>query len=263
MPEHILDSILAESRAVLPELRRQRPAFEAAAAARPPAPEWVRSLRRDDVAVIAEVKRRSPSRGALDEAVDTIALARTYSAGGAAAISVLTQESRFGGSIEVLRDIADAVRAPLLRKDFIVDEVQLLEARAAGAAAALLIVRALEPQVLAQLIAFASGIGLGTLVEAHTAAEIAVAVDSGAEVIGVNARDLDTLQIDTDHAWRMLERVPASLVAVAESGLNDRTDVAAAADAGADAVLVGTALVLASDRLGAVRQLTGVKRRGR
>ena len=207
MPEHILDSILADSRARLTLLRGRAPELERLAAMRPPPARFEDALRSGTISVIAEVKRRSPSLGVISDRVDPVELARAYEDGGAAAISVLTEERRFGGSLADLDAVCGAVRAPALRKDFIVDELQLLEARAAGASAVLLIVRALPPAALARLIDAAATLGLGVLVETHTADEIDRAVSEGATVVGVNARDLDTLEIDCEAAWRLLARV--------------------------------------------------------
>jgi len=259
----VLDSILADSRARLPVLRTRVAELERMAADRPPPPRFEDALRSNTISVIAEVKRRSPSLGVIGAGVDPAALARAYEDGGAAAISVLTEGPHFGGSIGDLDAVSAAVRAPALRKDFIVDELQLLEARAAGASAVLLIVRALAPAALAHLIDDAASLGLGGLVETHTADEIECAISCGATVVGVNARDLDTLEIDCLQAWRLLALVPASVIAVAESGMHARPDVESAAEAGADAVLIGSALVASGTPVDAVRSLQGIARRGR
>ncbi len=263
MPEHILESILAGSHARLAELGGRATDLERMAADRPDPPPFAAALRHPTISVIAEVKRRSPSLGVIGAIADPVALARAYEAGGAAAISVLTEEQRFGGSIADLEAISDAVRIPALRKDFIVGELQLVEARAAGAGAVLLIVRALQPAMLAHLIAAADALRLGVLVETHTAEEIGVALDSGAMVIGVNARDLDTLEINCHRAWQLLAGVPKGVVAVAESGMHSRPDVEAAARAGADAVLMGSALVASTTPADALRSLQGIERLGR
>jgi indole-3-glycerol phosphate synthase len=175
-------------------------------------------------------------------------------------VSVLTDGPFFGGSISDLESVAARVRLPVLRKDFILDESQLLEARAAGAAAILLIVRALPPTRLSALLALARDIGLGTLVEIHTAAELDVAVGLGAPVIGVNSRDLDNFRIDVDAAWRLVAQVPRDRIAVAESGMAAVPDVERAARAGADAVLIGSALSSAADPAGLARALAAVQR---
>ncbi|MEO5826466.1 MAG: indole-3-glycerol phosphate synthase TrpC [Gemmatimonadales bacterium] len=263
MPATLLDAILAHSRQRAAKLHASRASLEAACAVAAPIPDFATALRRSTVAVIAEVKRRSPSLGPIDESVDPVRLAAEYVNGGSAAISVLTEPSRFGGSLEDLRRVSGSVDLPVLRKDFIVDLVQLLEARASGAAAVLLIVRAMTPRELGRLHAEALGIGLGVLVEAHTADEIRIALDAGAGVVGVNARDLDTLQIDCAGAWRMIETIPSDVIAVAESGMGSAADVAAAASAGADAVLIGSALVGAGNAEASVRVMAGIVRRAR
>jgi len=203
------------------------------------------------VAVIAEVKRSSPSKGALAEIADPAALAQDYEAGGAAAISVLTEERRFAGSLEDLVRVRCAVSVPVLRKDFIVTAYQLFEARAAGADMALLIVATLTDPELVSLIERARSIGLTPLVEVHTAEEVLRAVDAGATVIGVNARDLHTLSIEPDTFARLAPTIPDGIVRVAESGVRGPHDVIDLARAGADVVLVGEALVTGRDpRLG-------------
>jgi indole-3-glycerol phosphate synthase len=258
-----LDQILASASARAEALRPHRAALARAAASAPAPPAFQAALRRPDVAVIAEIKRRSPSAGSINPTLDPVQLAGTYAAHGAAAISVLTDQPYFGGSLSDLVNVARAVSLPALRKDFILVEEQLLETRAAGAAAALLIVRALEQRRLSALIQFASTIGLGTLVETHDADEILRAVDAGANIIGVNSRDLDTFVVDVPRALALLQRIPRSVVAVAESGVAHRVQVTAAAGAGADAVLVGGALSGAPDPAQLLSTLAGVTRCGR
>jgi len=258
-----LDQILDSTRRGLVSLRARRAALEREAGFRPAPPAFGRALRRERVAVIAEVKRRSPSAGVIREDLDPAARAALYARHGAAAISVLTDQPHFGGSVDDLRSAAASVAVPLLRKDFILDELQVLEARAAGAAAVLLIVRALAPERLAALLAATREAGLDALVEVHTAAELDRALEAGAGIIGVNSRDLDTFRIDVGAAWALLARVPADRVAIAESGMQQPEDVERAADAGADAVLVGTALSASEDPAALLRRLAGVSRRGR
>jgi indole-3-glycerol phosphate synthase len=258
-----LDAILDATRRGLPAVRARLPELERAAARRPRPPDFASALRRPAIALIAEVKRRSPSVGTINEALDPVALARGYAAGGAAAISVLTDQEFFGGSMADLGAVLGSVDVPVLRKDFILDESQILEARAAGAAAVLLIVRALADAELRRLLAFAVDCGLTPLVETHNADEIVRALDVGATVIGINARDLDTFSIDTAAAWRLLAGVPSHCIAVAESGMATVADVAAASAAGADAVLIGSALARAADPLGLADDLSSVPRRGR
>ena len=207
------------------------------------------------VAVIAEVKRSSPSKGALATISDPAALAAQYEAGGAAAISVLTEERRFGGTLDDLVRVRLAVSVPVLRKDFIVTSYQLFEARAAGADLALLIVAALTDQELTSLIERARSIGLTPLVEAHTADEVRRAVDAGATVIGINARSLQTLEVDPLTFARLAPLIPDGIVRIAESGVRGPHDVIELARNGADVVLVGEALVTGRDPRAGVADL--------
>ncbi|WKW12317.1 indole-3-glycerol phosphate synthase TrpC [Pseudogemmatithrix spongiicola] len=228
-----------------------------------PVPDFAAALRRPQVAVIAELKRSSPSKGTLDASLDAADRTRRYVAGGAAALSILTEPSRFGGSLADLRDARAAVPVPLLRKDFITHEVQLLEARAYGASAVLLIARALDPSELAELGAAATALGLTPLVEIRDEAELTRAVGIPQAVIGVNNRDLETLVIEPEVGARMIPLVPADRVAVYESGITDAAGVARAAALGADAVLVGSSLSVAADVEGTLRALAAVTRTGR
>ncbi|WP_348856629.1 indole-3-glycerol phosphate synthase TrpC [Nocardioides sp. KR10-350] len=208
--------------------------------------------------VIAEVKRRSPSKGALADIPDPASLAQQYAAGGAAAISVLTEQRRFGGSLDDLRAVRAAVDTPILRKDFVVDSYQLLEARAAGADLALLIVTALAEDDLRRLHDEARELGLTVLVEAHDEAETERAVALGAELVGVNARNLKTLTVDPDVFGRLAPLIPDDRVKVAESGIFSSADVKRYVLEGARAVLVGEALVRDGDPEAAVREMTGL-----
>jgi indole-3-glycerol phosphate synthase len=209
--------------------------------------------------VIAEVKRRSPSKGALAEIPDPAALAAAYARGGAAAISVLTEERRFGGSLADLAAVRAAVDTPVLRKDFVVEPYQVLEARAAGADLVLLIVAALDDDDLRRLHDLACELGLRVLVEVHDVAETDRAVALGAELIGVNARNLKTLAVDDDTFGRLAPLVPSDRVLVAESGIGGAGDVARFVGQGARAVLVGEALVRDGDPERAVRAMTGLR----
>ena len=213
-------------------------------------------FRAPGASVIAEVKRRSPSKGDLAPIADPAGLALAYARGGAAAISVLTEERRFGGSLEDLRTVRAAVPTPLLRKDFIVEHYQLHEARAAGADLILLIVAALPGGELGELYAEARALGLRVLVEVHDEAETARAADLGAELVGVNARNLRTLEVDTDTFGRLAPLLPAGVVKVAESGIAGPHDVRRLVGQGADVVLVGEALVRDGDPERAVRAMT-------
>jgi indole-3-glycerol phosphate synthase len=257
-----LDQILRSTRGSLEGLRGRRVALEHDAGASSPPPSFRAALRGRTVAVVAEVKRRSPSAGVIREDLDPGARAALYAAHGAAAISVLTDGPYFGGSVDDLKAVSQRTSIPVLRKDFILDELQILEARAAGAAAVLLIVRALGNR-LSPLLGFAGSLGLDALVEVHTEDELDAALDAGATIVGVNSRDLDTFTIDMEAALGLLARVPAECIAVAESGMTSAPDVQRAAVAGADAVLIGTALSAAASPATLLEGLAGVIRRGR
>ena len=223
----------------------------------PPVRDFAAALRRTDgrVGVIAELKRRSPSKGELAPDLDPNATAKAYEAGGASALSVLTDGPFFGGSLADLGAAAAVCALPILRKDFIVDRYQVVEARAAGADALLLIVSALDDATLGELLAETRAVGLDALVEAHDEDEVARAVRAGAEVIGVNNRDLRTFTVDRELVVRLRSRVPADRVVVAESGIRDAADVARLRAAGVDAMLVGEALMRAPDPAAALRAL--------
>jgi indole-3-glycerol phosphate synthase len=256
----VLDDIVAGVLADLDRRRSQTPESDLRAALadvadpRDPMPHF----RAPGSSVIAEVKRRSPSKGALADISDPARLAAAYAEGGAAAISVLTEERRFGGSLDDLRAVRAAVDTPLLRKDFIVDPYQLLEARAAGADLALLIVAALDDDSLDRLHDEALALGLTVLVEVHDEAEAERAVALGAELVGINARNLKTLGVDPEAFSRLAPLLPDDRVLVAESGITGREDVERYVSAGARAVLVGEALVRDGDPAAAVRAMTGV-----
>jgi indole-3-glycerol phosphate synthase len=259
-----LQQILDSTRRTLPALKARQDALEQDVRGDHLArPSFRAALRRPHLAVIAEVKRRSPSAGSIREDLDPADRAALYAAHGAAAISILTDTPYFGGSVQDLRAAAERCALPLLRKDFIIDEVQILEARAAGASAVLLITRILTRQRLDQLLRCAEVLGLDALVEVHTEPELATALDIGASVIGVNSRDLDTFAVDVETAWKLLAEVPIDRLAVAESGLVQREDVARAAEAGADAVLIGTALSASESPAVLLRELSMVPRHGR
>ncbi|WP_017933832.1 indole-3-glycerol phosphate synthase TrpC [Nocardioides sp. Iso805N] len=210
--------------------------------------------------VIAEVKRKSPSKGHLAEITDPADLAASYARGGAAAISVLTEQRRFGGSLADLRAVRAVVDTPILRKDFIVDDYQLLEARAAGADLALLMCSALDDEALRRLFSYAGELGLTVLVEVHDEEETERAVGLGAELIGVNARNLKTLAVDPAVFGRLAPLIPDDRVKVAESGIFSAADVQTYVAEGARAVLVGEALVKDGDPEAAVRSMTGLTR---
>jgi len=257
-PTGTLGRIIGEASARVAELQRDVDAWRARASGAGARPSFREALRRETVAVIAEVKRQSPSKGAINVGLDAAEQAVAYEAGGAAAISVLTEPAHFGGSPDDLRAVVAAVGIPALKKDFHIDAVQLYEARALGASAALLIARALSPELLHDLVRIANDIGLETLVEIRDERELETALSVGATVIGVNNRDLETLVIDDATASRVVPHIPAALIAVAESGMRERSDIERAASFGADAVLVGSAISAASDPRAAVAALSRV-----
>lgn len=218
--------------------------LERSARSAPPARDAVAALTpAGRITVIAEIKRASPSRGPIAAIEDPAAHALGYQAGGASAISVLTEGRRFRGSLDDLRAVRAAVELPVLRKDFIVDEYQILEARAAGADFVLLIVAALDQARLAALLTFAADLGMAALVETHSIDEVHSAVGAGARIVGVNARNLHDFTLDTDLFGGMVAEIPESAIRVAESAVLGLGDVEKYAAAGADAVLVGEALV--------------------
>jgi len=209
------------------------------------------------VNVIAECKRRSPSRGVLAADYEPVAIARHYQSGGAAAISVLTEPTFFDGSLDHLAAVRESVDIPVLRKDFIVDEYQLFEARAAGADAILLIVAALEQEALHRLQQRAWELGLAALVEVHDESELDRAIDSGARLIGVNNRNLRTLKVDVEASYRLAPRIPAQAIAVSESGLQSRADVDKLAAAGYRAFLIGERFMTDRAPAAAIQALIG------
>ncbi|CAN5709737.1 indole-3-glycerol phosphate synthase TrpC [soil metagenome] len=217
---------------------------------------FARALGGDDVGVIAEIKRASPVRGPLDLDLNAAELARQYARGGAVAISVLTEPDRFRGSLEDLQ-AARAARLPVLRKDFILDEWQVLESRAVEADAVLLIVRALDDAALTRLMAATRALGMDALVEVHDEIELDRAVSAGAGVIGVNHRDLDTFEVDDERTAKLAGRVPAGCVLVGLSGVSTRAEVERLAASGATAVLVGESLVTAADPVAKLLELRG------
>jgi indole-3-glycerol phosphate synthase len=240
------------------------PALQRAARDLPTVPSDAKALaaalRGPALRVIAEVKRASPSKGAINAGIDAAVQAALYVAGGAAAISVLTEPTRFGGTLDDLDAVAARVTVPIIRKDFLVHPVQLWEARARGATAVLLIVRALSPSELPRLMEAARDCGVATLVEIRDEAELERALAVGATVIGVNNRNLESLRIDPSIAPTLIPKIPASCVAVAESGMQTPDDVVASAQAGADAILVGSAISASADPASAVRALAGIPR---
>jgi len=239
---------------------REHPLDEAAlmarASAMPPTRDFESALQRAErPALIAEVKRASPSAGAIAHDANASVLARAYEAGGAAAISVLTEPRHFHGSVADLQAVRSSVAIPVLRKDFLVHPAQVIEARASGADAVLLIVAAITDPELRALLEAAEDLGLATVVETHSDDDLRRALDTEARVIGVNARDLESLEVDVQGALGRVGRVPEDRIAVLESGVSTRADVDAALEAGASAILVGEALMRADDPARAVRKL--------
>jgi len=256
----VLDEILTHKRSELAGRRSRVPARELEQRCRLAAPglDFAGALRPgagERVRLIAEVKKASPSAGVLNASLDPVSQACAYAGAGAAAISVLTDEKYFRGSLDDLVAVRAAVSVPLLRKEFIVDEYQLWESRAAGADAVLLIVAALDPPHLLDLMKSAAAIGLATLVEIHTSAELDTALRVGAPVIGVNNRDLRTLRTSLDPSLALLPLIPPGHVAVSESGIASGADVERVLAAGAHAILVGEGLVRAPDVPAKVREL--------
>jgi indole-3-glycerol phosphate synthase len=253
----VLDEILEGVRADLADRQRSVPLEQLKdKARRAPSPrDALAGLKAEGVSVIAEVKRASPSRGEMAAIDDPAALAADYEAGGARVISVLTEQRRFGGSLDDLAAVRRAVQVPLLRKDFVVSSYQLWEARAHGADMVLLIVAALEQSALVSLVERAQSIGMLPLVEVHTGEELERAIDANATVIGVNARNLTTLEVDRSIFGRLSGRIPEGVVKIAESGVRGPHDLLAYAAAGADAVLVGESLVTEKDPRSAVADL--------
>lgn len=254
-PRGTLGRILDETRRRLPSLDRLPARPEPAR--RPPSLRL--ALRRERVGVIAELKRRSPSKGTLNSALNA-GQSVLFERGGAAAVSVLTEPDFFGGSLDDLVAVRSAIKLPLLKKDFHIDAAQLVQARLAEASAVLLIVRALSPADLPKLMDAARQLELEPFVEVRDEAELERALEAGAELIGVNSRDLETLQVDDTVPERLIPLIPAHLIAVWESGVRSVADVRRAADCGADAVLVGSALSQSADPAGLVADLANVQR---
>lgn len=259
----MLGAILRDTRERIARIRASAIELEARAREAPTPASFTGALRSNRVAVIAEVKRRSPSKGAIKPGLSVAEQVAAYELGGAAAISILTEPMHFGGSGQDLEDAGRCTRKPLLRKDFVIDPLQIVEARALGAAAVLLIARALPQTLLAELAAAADEHGIEVLIEVRTIGELNRALGIDGAVIGVNNRDLETLAIDTGVASSLIPLIPAGRIAVAESGMASVGDVQRAADSGADAVLVGSAVSAASDPTRAVADLAGVPRRPR
>ena len=257
----ILSEIVASKRREVARLRDGMDDVRAALADAPAPRDFAGALSRaGEVALIAEVKRRSPGAGAIRPELDPGRLAAAYEAAGAAALSVLTDAPFFGGSSADLSTARAAVALPVLRKDFVLEEIQLLEARAMGADAVLLIVRILNDATLRRLLAVAQDLGLAALVEAHDAEDVARAVQAGAHVLGINNRDLASFQTGLEVSLGLAGAVPRDTVLVSESGIRTPADVARLGEAGVDAILVGEALLRQRDPAAAARALVGLTR---
>jgi len=261
----ILDRIVAAKRQELERRRQEEPlgVLRTRLPQAPPTRSLAQALRGPSLGLIAEVKRASPSRGVLRGDLDPQALARTYAGSGAAAISVLTEEQHFQGSLDDLKAVRAALdgcgdtRLPLLRKDFLFDAYHLFEARAYGADAVLLIAAVLNPALLAELLALARTLGLECLVEVHDEQELERALAADAQVIGINNRDLRTFEVDLALSERLRPLIPEDRVVVAESGIHSRADVERLRALGVNAVLIGEALVTADDPAAKIGELLG------
>jgi len=254
----ILDRIVRTKREEVARLRSWGGAVEARLEDAPPPRDFRACLvGGEEVAVIAEVKRRSPGAGEIRPGLNPPGLASLYREGGAAAVSVLTDETYFGGSLDDLRAVGEAVDLPLLRKDFVIDELQVTEARGAGADAVLLIVRILDDERLRNLLRRTRELGMEALVEVHGPRELERALEAGAGVVGVNNRDLSTFETSLEVTLELASRVPADVALVSESGISAAQDVARLGAAGADAILVGEALLTRPDPADGLAELVG------
>lgn len=253
----VLDSIIEGVREDLAARRLPLSALQEQLSAAPAVIDAHPRLATGTMEVIAEVKRSSPSKGALASITDPRSLAAQYEEAGAAIVSVLTERRRFGGELADLVAVRSAINIPILRKDFMIDEYQFLEARAAGADVVLLIVAALSKNQLKDYYDLATELGMAVLVETHTLQEIEDAMAIEPRIIGVNARNLKTLEIDLAAFTELIPEIPANLIRVAESGISQRSEVEVAASAGANAILVGETLVRSGDPRGAINQLLG------
>jgi indole-3-glycerol phosphate synthase len=254
-----LETVVERTRAEIEARRREIPESELEARLGPSrrGRPFSEALIAEGISLIAEMKRSSPSKGAIRPGASVSDVVSAYQRAGARAVSVLTEPNWFGGSLDDLVEARGACELPLLRKDFLVDEYQLLEARVAGADAVLLIVAALDRGRMAELMGVAGELGLDTLVEVHDEKEVETAVEAGAELIGINNRDLHSLEVDLETTFELLADVPAGTVVVAESGITQNEDVERLERAGVDAILVGEALMRADDPVRAVRDLLG------
>lgn len=257
-PAGVLGRITLEAYERADRLRRSGEDWRALAESAGKPPSFAEALRKEKVAVIAEVKKKSPSKGDINPDINVTDQAIKYVQGGASAISVLTEPQHFGGSDADLEMVAQGVNAPVLKKDFHVDAVQLYQAKVLGASAALLIVRALDPVRFRDLLQIADGIELDILTEIRDENELRIALDSGASIIGINNRNLESLAIDPATSLRLLPQIPKNVIAIAESGMRTREDVEQVAAVGADAVLIGSSVSAAGDPQAAVSDFASV-----
>ena len=253
----MLDSIIEGVREDLAARRGSMGALHERIDAQAPALDAHTFLSRNEINVIAEVKRSSPSKGDLAPITDPAARAEKYQEAGAAAVSVLTEQRRFGGSLADLDAVRSRIEIPVLRKDFMVDEYQFLEARAHGADIVLLIVAALSKSQLKDFYDLATELGMASLVEVHTQSELESAMDISPRIVGVNSRNLKTLEVSASVFEELIPAIPSSVIRVAESGISTHADVAQAQKAGATAILVGESLVKSGDPISAMRELLG------
>jgi indole-3-glycerol phosphate synthase len=255
----ILDEICAHKRGEIAHAMSRAPLRDTIERAKdaPPTRDFRHAIRRDGVRLIAEVKRASPSRGVLAEGLEPVELASIYEECGAAAISVLTDEKFFKGSLEDLTAVRKSVSVPCLRKEFMLDAYQIYEARAALADAILLIVRILSDSQLCEFREIATSLGMASLVECHDEAEVRRAIETGAQIIGINNRDLQTFQVDFNTTLELRKHVPGGKVLVSESGIFTREHVRKLEGGGVDAILVGEALVTSGDVRAKIRELLG------
>lgn len=253
----VLDSIIEGVREDLAARRGSMGALHERIDAQAPALDALSFLSRNEMNVIAEVKRSSPSKGNLAPITDPAALAEKYQEAGAAVVSVLTEQRRFGGSLADLDAVRSRIEIPVLRKDFMVDEYQFLEARAHGADIVLLIVAALSKSQLKDFYDLATELGMASLIEVHTQSELESAMDISPRIVGVNSRNLKTLEVSASVFEELIPAIPSTVIRVAESGISTRADVAQAQKAGATAILVGESLVKSGDPISAMRELLG------
>lgn len=260
MVSSILDEIVAYKREFLAQ-QMTRVSFEniaELAETSPEPPSFFEGLADgDDIAVITEVKKASPSKGLIRADFDPVSIAETYESNGSSALSVLTDEKFFQGSADYVTQISNTVKLPILRKDFTIDPYQIYEARAIGAAAVLLIVGILTPDELRDYLALSQQLDLDALVEVHTEEELVVALDAGAEIVGINNRNLNTFEVSLETTFSFIDRMPDEVLKVSESGIYTRDDVVQLRDAGADAVLVGESLMRETDIGQKLRELIG------